>query len=142
MVNNMKRAVITKRPLNPLPLIKKVRKDEYGAVVVFLGVVRNESEGRRVVRLEYEAYKEMAERKLEEIIQEAEEKWGIKDMIIVHRVGMLDIGEASLLVVAGSPHRAEAFDACQYAISRLKEIAPIWKKEIFSDGEAWVGPQI
>ncbi len=137
----MKRAIVTSRPLNPLPLIKKVRRDEHGAVVVFLGVVRNESGGRGVVRLEYEAYREMAEKKIEEIAREVEDKWGIKDTIIAHRLGSLEIGDVSLLVVAGSPHRAEAFAACEYVVKRLKEIVPIWKKEVFVDGEVWVGLQ-
>lgn len=137
----MKRAIVTRRPLNPLPLIKKVRRDEHGAVVVFLGVVRNESYGRKVLRLEYEAYREMAEKKIEEIASEVEGKWGIKDTIIAHRLGSMGIGDVSLLVVVGSPHRAEAFAACEYVVDRLKEIVPIWKKEVFEDGEVWVGPQ-
>lgn len=137
----MKRAIVTNRRLNPLPLIKKVTRDEHGAVVVFFGVVRNESGGRNVVRLEYEAYREMAEKKIEHIAQEVEGKWGIKDIIIAHRLGSLDIGDVSLLIVVASPHRAEAFAACQYAVDRLKEIVPIWKKEVFVDGEVWVGPQ-
>ena len=136
----MKRAKITTRALNPLPLIKNIRKDEHGAVVVFLGIVRNMSEGRKVVQLQYEAYREMAERKMEQIVQEVEQKWRIPDIVIVHRVGNLGIGEVSLIIVVGSPHRAEGFSACQYAVDRLKDIVPIWKKEIFVDGEIWVGP--
>lgn len=137
----MKRAIVTRRPLNPAPLIKKLRKDEHGAVVVFLGVVRNESGGRQVVRLEYEAYREMAENKMEQIAVEVEERWHIPDMVMAHRVGSLEIGDVSLVIAVCSPHRAEAFAACEYAVDRLKEIVPIWKKEVFLDGEVWVGPQ-
>lgn len=137
----MKRAIVTKRALNPLPLIKQVRRDEHGAIVLFLGVVRNESGGRKVVRLEYEAYRGMAKKKIEQIAMEVEEKWGIKDIVIAHRLGTLDIGEISLIIVAASPHRDEAFSACQFAVDKLKEIVPIWKKEVFVDEEVWVGPQ-
>lgn len=137
----MRKAIVTLRPLNPLPFIKKVRRDEHGAVVVFLGVVRNESKDKKVVRLEYEAYREMAVKKMEQITREVKDRFGIKDMIIAHRLGSLDIGDVSLLIVVASPHRAEVFDACQYAVDRLKEIVPIWKKEVFVDGEVWVGPQ-
>lgn len=112
-----------------------------GALCLFAGVVRNENAGRRVTHLEYEAYEEMALEVLAEIEGQARSRWPIADVRIVHRLGRLEIGEASVAVAVASPHRAEAFAACRYAIDTLKEKAPIWKKEYFEGGAVWVeGP--
>ena len=108
-----------------------------GAVCVFLGVVRGDNDGRAVVRLEYEAYEEMALPMMEEIAEGARAQFGVTDVRIVHRLGRLEIGEVSVAVAAVSPHRAEAFAACRYAIDTLKATVPIWKKEFFADGAVW-----
>ena len=109
-----------------------------GAVCLFVGVVRNENQGRAVLRLEYEAYEEMALPLMEEIAAETGRLYPVTDVRLVHRLGRLEIGEASVAVAASSPHRAEAFAACRFAIDTLKERVPIWKKEFASDGEYWV----
>jgi len=112
-----------------------------GALSLFVGVVRDNNDGRRVERLEYEAYEEMALEVLAEIEAETRRRWPISELRIVHRLGRLAIGEASVAVAVASPHRAEAFAACRYAIDTLKHQAPIWKKEFFEGGAVWVeGP--
>ena len=118
-----------------------VESPETGAVVLFLGTVRNNTDGRQVKHLEYDAYTPMAERKMAEIGQEILEKWGIKHVAIIHRVGKLEIGEVSVAVGIASPHRKDGFEACKYAMDRLKQIVPIWKREVWLDGDAeWVKP--
>ncbi len=109
-----------------------------GAACLFVGVVRNEHEGRRVERLEYEAYEEMALPLMKEIAAEAKRRFSVTEVRLVHRVGRLEIGEASVAVAVASPHRAEAFDACRFAIDTLKAKVPIWKKEHYADGTAWL----
>jgi molybdopterin synthase catalytic subunit len=129
---------ITEADLALEPLVHHVRKDSNGAVVTFLGVVRDFSRGRKVLYLEYEAYKEMAIRKMRQIADEVREKWTIDDIAILHRVGHLEVGERSVAIAVAAPHRKAAFEACEYAIGRLKEIVPIWKKEVWEGGEAWI----
>jgi molybdopterin synthase catalytic subunit len=129
---------ITADPLDPQPFLERVRRDESGAVALFLGVVRNSNLGRRVLHLEYDAYPQMAEKKMHQVAEEIMSRWPITDIAIAHRTGRLEIGETSLLVVVSSPHRHEAFDACQHAVNRIKEIAPIWKKEVWEGGETWL----
>ncbi len=121
------------------PLIKRVSSAASGAVAVFVGAAREFSEGRRVVFLQYEAYQEMAERKMGEIVAEIKQKWTVNDVAMVHRVGVLQIGESSIVIAVSAAHRRDALAACQYAIERVKEIVPIWKKEVFEDGSRWVG---
>ena len=112
-----------------------------GAVCVFLGVVRNENGGRPVRYLEYEAYEDMALPLMEEIAAECRRRWAISDVRIVHRLGRLEIGEASVAVAVRAPHRGPAFDACRHAIDTLKATVPIWKKEFYADGAVWLeGP--
>jgi molybdopterin synthase catalytic subunit len=130
--------VITEQPLNPEQITDRVRQDSNGAVVTFLGTTRDSFEGKRVVHLEYEAYEEMAYKKLEEIRQELRVEFGVEDVAIAHRIGPVDIGHISLVVAVASPHRKEAFLACHEAVNRLKQIVPIWKKEVFEDGAHWV----
>lgn len=120
------------------PLVQHVRKNSNGAVVTFLGVVRGFSRGRNVLYLEYEAYRDMAIRKMQQVADEAREKWAIDDIAMLHRVGHLEVGERSVAIAVGAPHRKVAFEACEYAIDRLKEIVPIWKKEVWEGGEAWI----
>lgn len=116
-----------------------VRCAECGGVVTFLGTVRSPSRGREVRYLEYEAYPEMAVPKLREIAAEIEARWGLTRLAIRHRVGRLAVGEASVAIAVAAPHRHAAFEACEYAIVRLKQIVPIWKKEVWADGEEWIG---
>ena len=130
---------ITSEPLNPQEVTDLVSKGSNGAVITFLGTTRDFSEGRDVLYLEYEAYQPMAENMLRQIVEEVRERWGIEDMAVAHRIGRLEVGEISLVVALASPHRKEAFEASQYAMDRIKTIVPIWKKEVFQGGEAWVG---
>lgn len=109
-----------------------------GGIVTFQGVVRDNARGKRVRHLEYDAYPEMAEQQMREIAAEVERRWATDHLAIVHRIGHLEIGECSVVVVVACPHRAEAFEACRYAIDTLKASVPIWKKEIAEDGEEWV----
>ncbi len=132
---------ITYQPLDPDRITARVRQDTNGAVVTFLGTTRIYSEGKRVVKLEYEAYEDMALRKLEEIRQEMRAEFGVEDVAIAHRIGPVDIGQISLVVAVASPHRKEAFFACHKVVDRVKEIVPIWKKEVFEDGSRWVACQ-
>ena len=109
-----------------------------GAVVTFAGVVRDHHEGKRVTAISYEAYGRMAEAKMREIAVDAQRRWPDCRIAIAHRTGKLEIGEASVLIAVSAPHRAEAFDACEFAIDTLKQIVPIWKKEAYDDGEVWL----
>lgn len=133
---------VTTEPLSADALVETVTVPEAGGVCVFLGVVRVTSGGRRVVALEYEAHGPMAEAKLKEIGEAVYRRWpGVKQVAMAHRIGRLGIGEASVLIAVSAAHRADAFEACQFAIDRLKETVPIWKREIFEDGAVWVGLQ-
>ena len=132
---------ITEEEIDPRQLGARVLEPRDGAVVTFAGVVRDHSGSRRTVYLEYEAYRGMAEAKMAEIVGEAMARWPVGDAAIVHRVGHLEVGEVSVLIAVASPHRAEAFEACRYIIDRVKEVVPIWKKEVAADGSEWVeGP--
>lgn len=129
---------LTAQSLDPEKTTALVRKDSNGAVVTFLGTTRNSFEGRQVITLEYEAFEEMAVKKLEEIREELKTEFQIEDIAIAHRIGTVPIGEISLVVAVASPHRVAAFEACHKAVDRLKETVPIWKKEIYQDGSRWV----
>ena len=122
-------------------VLRSVQTPEVGAIDIFIGTTRNHSDGKEVLSLEYEAYEPMALKLIEGIAKEAHARWSIHRIAIVHRVGKLGIGEASVVVAVSSAHRREAFEACRYAIDTLKSDVPIWKKEVFADGEAWVGLQ-
>jgi molybdopterin synthase catalytic subunit len=130
---------ITSQPISAQSVIDKVRQNGDGAVVTFIGAVRDNAEGKRVLYLEYETYPEMADKKLKEICKEIHNRWEINDIGIVHRTGRLEIGETAVVIAVGSAHRLEAFQACQYAIDRIKEIVPIWKKEFYEDSSSWIG---
>lgn len=129
---------ITDAVLDPAPLVAAVRRDESGAIALFYGVVRNENLGRAVQYLEYDAYPEMAIKKMREVADEVRAKYPITGIGILHRTGRLEIGETSLLVAVSSGHRAEAFDACHFAVDRIKQVVPVWKKEVWSDGSEWI----
>ncbi|MGI5838029.1 MAG: molybdopterin converting factor subunit 1 [Chloroflexota bacterium] len=120
-------------------VVEAVRRDEDGAVATFVGVVRNNNRGKQVLYLEYEAYPEMALGKMREISQEISSRWELDHVAIVHRVGRIEVGETSVVIAVSAPHRAEAFEACRFAIDRLKETVPVWKKEVYADGEEWLG---
>ncbi len=133
---------VTDQPLSEAALTAAVAHPEAGGIVVFSGVVRNETGGRPVKFLEYEAHAPMAEAKMREIGKAVRARWpSVKQVAMVHRVGRLEIGEASVMVAVSAAHRREAFEACRFAIDRLKESVPVWKKEHFEDGEVWVGLQ-
>lgn len=134
--------VVTHEPLDPAPLVALVQSPDMGAVVTFAGVVRNHFGGRRTAFLEYEAYTSMAEAVLKQIADEARTRWHIGGVAVHHRIGRLQIGETAVLVVVAAPHRREAFEAAAWIMDRIKEIAPIWKKEHWADGTAeWVGDE-
>lgn len=120
-------------------LANTVRRPENGAVVTFEGVTRDNTGGRRVLRLEYEAHDSMAEKVLGQVLTETAVRFGLEGIAGRHRIGMLKIGEASLVVAIGAPHRMEAFLAGQYAVDRIKHVVPVWKREFFEDGQVWVG---
>jgi len=133
---------ITTESIDANVVRQAVERAHDGAVVVFHGIVRARSDDGRGTRyLEYEAYPEMAEARMRAIGDEIKRRWGIEDVAMVHRIGRCEIGEASVVIAVASPHRGEAFDACEYAIDTLKSSVPIWKKEVFADGEVWVGLQ-
>jgi molybdopterin synthase catalytic subunit len=125
--------------IDGLDLTEAVRTDADGAIVQFRGVARRASHGRDVLHLEYDAYPEMAEAMMARIGDEIAERWPEARAAIVHRTGVLEIGQTSVVIAVAAPHRAEAFAACQYAIDRVKQNVPIWKKEVWSDGSQWVG---
>src|SRR5882672_5575313 len=125
---------LTREAIDYITLTEQVRRGDCGAVVTFLGSVRDLTGDRVTVALDYEAYPGMAEKKMAEIEAETREKWPVGDMIIEHRLGHLDIGDISVAIAVSCPHRNQAFEACRYAIERLKEIVPIWKKENWKDG--------
>ena len=129
---------ITDESISPELVIDEVKRDTDGAVVSFIGIVRGYQEGKRILHLEYDAYAEMAERKLKQIADEVQRQWEQAEVSIIHRIGRLQVGETIVVIAIGAPHRKEAFEACQYAIDRLKQVAPIWKKEVWEGGEAWV----
>ena len=133
--------LLQREPIRPVDLLEAVRGDADGAVALFTGTVRNESEGRAVVALEYVAYGEMALRQMSELRVRALEEHAVSEVAIVHRLGRLAVGEISVAVAVSAAHRGAAFDACRAVMDTLKRTVPIWKKEIFADGAAvWVEP--
>jgi len=137
-----RRYEITPDPLTVDTIVAQLADPAMGAVVTFVGVVRCETGGREVLYLEYEAYPEMAEQVLEQIADEVRSRWPeIRDVAIVHRVGRLEIGETAVVIALSAAHRAQLFDALHYSIDRVKEIAPIWKKEVWTDGAEWRSEQ-
>jgi molybdopterin synthase catalytic subunit len=131
------RCAIVRSPIDTRALVAALQSPEDGAVVVFEGVVRNHTRNRRTLYLDYEAYEAMALAKLETLRGEARRTFAVRDIAIVHRIGRLEIGEASVVIVVASAHRAAAFDACRWVIDTLKRSVPIWKKEYFEDGAVW-----
>ena len=132
---------LTREPIDYAALTEHVRRSDCGAVVTFLGTVRDLTGDRITVALDYEAYPVMAEKKMAEIENDTRARWPVGAMIMVHRLGHLEVGEVSVAVAVSCPHRAQAFEACRHAIDRLKELVPIWKKENWAGGGTeWVHP--
>ena len=119
------------------PLVQAARRGEDGAIVVFDGVVRNNSRGRRTLYLDYEAYEEMASKQMNQLARDAIDRFHVRQVTIVHRLGRLDVGETSVLIIVASAHRAQAYEASRWLIDTLKKTVPIWKKETFTDGAVW-----
>jgi len=133
---------VTGEVLKPEEAIAAVESPASGAINLFLGVVRDNNLGRNVGYLEYDAYPAMAERVMSELAEEAKERFGLEDCAVLHRTGRLEIGETSLLVAVASGHRAESFEAGHWLVNEIKKKVPVWKKEVWDDGEAWIeGPE-
>jgi len=133
---------LTDEPINVTDVMNKVIQREAGAVTLFVGTVRELTNGKKTLYLVYEAYEEMAVKKLVQIGREIQEKWEGADVAITHRTGKLDISDIAVVIAVSTPHRHDAYEANRYAIERIKEIVPIWKKEHWEDGEEWVGNQL
>jgi molybdopterin synthase catalytic subunit len=131
------RCSIVRSRIDLAPVLVGIKQGEDGAAVVFEGVVRNQTRGRKTLYLEYEAYEEMALRQMEGLAEQAMRQFAIRDVAMVHRLGRIEIGETSVLIVVASAHRAAGFDACRWLIDTLKRTVPIWKKEYFEDGAVW-----
>jgi molybdopterin synthase catalytic subunit len=128
---------LQREPIEADALVAAVKEGEAGAVVVFDGIVRNNTRGRRTLYLDYEAYESMALSQMQGLARDAQENFGVRRIALVHRLGRLQVGETSVLIVVASAHRAQAFDACRWMIDTLKKTVPIWKKEWFEDGAVW-----
>jgi molybdopterin synthase catalytic subunit len=133
---------ISKEPIDIQSVIDKVVQRESGAITTFIGTVRELTKGKKTLFLIYEAYESMAVKKLEQIGTEIEQRWEGSKVAITHRVGKLDITDVAVVIAVSTPHRADAYEANRYAIERIKEIVPIWKKEHWEDGEKWMGNQL
>ena len=132
---------ITGAPIDHAALTERVRSHNAGAVCTFLGTVREMTGEKQTVALEYEAYPDMALTEMQKIGETARERWRVTRVAIVHRIGVVRLGEASVVIAVSAAHRRAAFEACHFAIDRLKEVVPIWKKEHFEGGEIWIGSQ-
>jgi molybdopterin synthase catalytic subunit len=124
--------------IQALPVIEKIHRPPCGALVLFLGTVRSPSKGRNVLHLDYEAYREMALEKLDEIVDEARSRWDLGGVAVIHRLGRVKVGETSLLIAISSPHRDIAYEASRFILEEIKRDVPIWKKESWEGGEQWV----
>jgi molybdopterin synthase catalytic subunit/molybdopterin converting factor small subunit len=131
------RASIVRDPIDTQSVLKRIKRGEDGAAVVFEGVVRNYTRDRKTLYLDYEAYEEMALRQMENLAEEALKQFQVREVALVHRLGRIEIGDTSVLIVVASAHRSAAFDACRWLIDTLKRSVPIWKKEHFEDGAVW-----
>ena len=132
---------VTDKPIDLQELVNYVSDPEAGAIATFIGTTRNNNEGRKVIGLDYDGYAEMAEKELARIGADAKTKWPICRMAIVHRLGPVQITEASVIIAVSAGHRDAAFAACRFAIEEIKKTVPIWKKEVYEGGEVWIGTQ-
>ena len=130
--------VVTTEKLIPQSSLDAVADPSAGGTTQFVGTVRNQTKGKKVLKLEFEAYVPMAEKEMRKIAEEVEKRWDALHVSMHHHVGTLEVGEIPVVISVATPHRKAAFEACQYAIDTLKETVPIWKKEYFEDGEVWV----
>lgn len=133
---------IVEEPIEVEEIIKKVERREAGAINTFIGTVREWTKGKRTIYLKYQAYQPMAVKMLQKIGAEIEERWPYSKVAITHRIGRLDILDIAVVICVSSPHRKAAYEANEYAIERIKQIVPIWKKEHWEDGETWIGDQL
>lgn len=129
---------LIRHPINVGSVIESVQAHEAGAVNAFVGTVRQHTNRRRVLRLEFEAYETMALREMQKLAEEVKQRWSVAQIAIHHRLGTLNIGEVAVVIAVATAHRQAAFEACQYAIDALKQTVPIWKREVFADGAVWV----
>jgi len=132
---------ITEQPIDVGRVAAAVGDPEAGAVATFVGTTRRTNEGRSVTKLEYEAHVTMARQEMRRLAARARRRWPIRKVAMVHRIGVVPLGEASVAIAVSAPHRGEAFEACHWLIDRLKEIVPIWKKEHYRGGTVWIGAQ-
>ncbi|VEF46402.1 molybdopterin converting factor subunit 2 [Bacillus freudenreichii] len=132
---------ITRDPIKIEEIYQKVVRREAGAVTTFVGTVRELTYGKKTLYLDYEAYESMALKKMEQIVEEMKERWPVVEVAMAHRIGRLEITDIAIAIAVSSPHRPEAYEANRYALERVKEMVPIWKKEHWEDGEEWVGNQ-
>ena len=132
---------VTDKPIDLKELVDYVGNPQAGAIATFIGTTRNNNEGRKVIALDYDGYSEMAEKELARIGEDAKTKWPICRMAIVHRLGPVQITEASVIIAVSAGHRDAAFAACRFAIEKIKKTVPIWKKEMYEGGEVWIGTQ-
>jgi molybdopterin synthase catalytic subunit len=139
---NEKMFLVVRDPISIEEVTNKVARREAGAINTFIGTVREFTKGKRTLYLEYDAYMSMAEKKLAQIGEEINEKWPDAHTAITHRIGRLEITDIAVVIAVSTPHRNDAFEASRYAIERIKEIVPIWKKEHWEDGEMWIGDQL
>jgi molybdopterin synthase catalytic subunit len=129
---------ISDQPLDITTCINWIMSPDCGGIDVFIGTVRNATKGKPVIRLEFEAYQKMAILEIEKIVNEAFERWPVQKLLVHHRTGLLQVGEVPVVIAVAAAHRDAAFDACRFVIDTLKQTVPIWKKEVFEDGEVWV----
>ncbi len=134
----MNSVLVTDQPLDTQAIISLVEAPEGGAVNVFIGTVRNATKGKKVLKLEFEAYEPMATKELIKIVEKAKMNWPLIKAVVHHRTGEMQIGEVPVVIAVSTAHRGAGFEACQFIIDTLKETVPIWKKEFFEDGEVWV----
>jgi len=130
---------IIKTPIDIQRVLESVHDTSAGAIDIFIGTTRDHAEGKKVLTLQYEAYEPMAIRLMKNIAEDAQARWHVKKISIVHRVGTVDVGEVSIVIAVSAEHRSESFDACRFIIDTVKKTVPIWKKEYFVGGELWVG---
>ncbi len=136
----MKHVAVVREPIRPADVLAQVGADQDGASLLFVGVVRDHNDGRPVAGVHYDAYEEMAARVLEEIVREAEERFGTDRIAVLHRIGDLTIGDVSVAIAVSTPHRAESYEASRFIIEEIKQRLPVWKKEHYTDGAVeWVG---
>jgi len=129
---------IADSPINIQECIDAAQSERAGAVDVFIGTVRNHNKDKSVVRLEFETYDSMAVKKMQELADEAQARWNIEKIVMVHRKGVLSIGDVAVVIAVATPHRAASFEACKWLIDTLKQVVPIWKKEVYDNGEEWL----